>query len=236
MKNRIYVIAAIAVAISLLGTSGFYALNAHKWRSRVVQKNNMINKMASELSRAREEKDKIAKANEKLQADSISYLAINSKLNNEKDQMSKRLESAQKIVETREANLQRAQQKLTNIEKNAAAEKKARDEKLAKEKRALEKKVLKSASTIRKERGLYHYNLGVAYAQAKFSNEAIEEYEKAIKFDPSNADAYYNLGLLYETVDANPEKAIANYRKYLEIGPDPEDIDEVNARIKRMGG
>ncbi|MCX5665633.1 MAG: tetratricopeptide repeat protein [Candidatus Omnitrophica bacterium] len=236
MKNKVYIIAIAILAAILLLVSIFFILHANKLKSRISQSVNMIQKVESELSRAREEKESMAKSNEKLQSDSVSYLAINSKLTSEKDEIDKKLQGAQKIIETKEANLQRVQQRLTDIEKRVNAEKKEQDEKLAKEKKALEKKVIKTAVAIKNERGVYHYNLGVAYAQAKLYGEAIEEYEKSIKFDPDNADTYYNLGVLYETVEADTEKAIANYRRYLELNPAPEDIDEIRGRIKRLGG
>ncbi len=236
MKNKAYVIAIAALAAILALASIFFILHANKLKSQISQNKNAIRNIESELSRAREEKENITKANEKLQADSVSYLAINSKLGDEKEELKTRLDKVQKTIDTKEANLQRVQQRLDEIEKAAAANKKAEDEKLAKDKKVLEKKVLKTASAIKKERGVYHYNLGVAYAQAKFYGEAIEEYEKSIKFAPENADTYYNLGVLYETVEADTEKAIANYRRYLELNPAPEDIDEIRERIKRLGG
>jgi tetratricopeptide (TPR) repeat protein len=39
---------------------------------------------------------------------------------------------------------------------------------------------------LKQERVLYHYNLGVAYSQAKFYDEAIDEYEKSLKFNANN--------------------------------------------------
>ena len=236
MKNKVYIIVIAALAAILTLAVIFFTLHSNKLKDRISQNNNMIRKIESELSRAREEKEDMSKSNEKLQSDSVSYLAINSKLNGEKEEMGKRLEGAQKIIDTKESNLQRVRQRLVEIEKKVKAEKRAQDEKLAKEKKVLEKKVLKSATAIKKERGVYHYNLGVAYAQAKLYDEAVAEYKMSLEFDPNNADACYNLGILYETMGDDPEKAVENYRKYLTLNPDPEDIDEIKERIKKLGG
>lgn len=236
MKNRLYLIATIALAIILIILSVYFIIHSNKLKNQIGQTNSLLQKIESELSSTIEEKDRISKANEKLQADSLSYLAINAKLSDEKEQLNKKLENAQRILETKEANLQRAQRRLAEIEKMAVSAKTHQDEKLAREKRALEKKIIKSAKEIKKERSLYHYNLGVAYAQAKLYSEAIEEYEKSTKFDPQNSDTYYNLGVLYETIEADAEKAIENFRKYLELNPAPEDVDDVRERIKRLGG
>ncbi len=236
MKNKIYLIIIIVLIAIFALTSISFILHADRLKKRINQNVNMMVKVESELARAREEKEGMSKANEKLQADSISYLSINSKLNNEKEAMEKRLKGAQKVIETKEANLQRVQQRLDGIEKRAVIENNARNEKLAKEKRALEKKILKSATAIKRERGAYHYNLGVAYAQAKLYDDAVVEYEKSLEFDPENGDAYYNLGILYEETEGDPERAIKSYKNYLSLNPAAEDFDEIQERINRLGG
>lgn len=47
-------------------------------------------------------------------------------------------------------------------------------------------------------------------------DEAIGEFQKAIKLNPKNPDIYYNLGLLYETKNMKPE-AKQMYTKALEL-------------------
>lgn len=236
MKDKIYLIITIVLVIILIIASAFFVLHANKLNNQINQNKAIIQKMESELVNTREEKEGIAKTNEKLQADSVSYLSINTKLNDEKEELDKKLRGAQKIIDNKEANLQRVQSRLEEIEKRASAARKIQDEKLAREKKALEKKVIKTAAAIKKERGVYHYNLGVAYAQAKLYDEAITEYEKSLEFDPDNADACYNLGMLYEAAESDLEKAVINYKKYLELNPTAEDTDEVHSRIKKLGG
>jgi len=236
MKDKVYIIVIAVLAAILVLASIFFILHANKLKDQIGQDRNVIQNVESELLRAREEKENVTKTADKLRADSVSYLAINSKLGEEKEDLKKRLEKVQKTIDTKEAKLQRVQQRLDEIEKAAATSKRAQDEKLVREKKALERKVIKTSVAIKKERGIYHYNLGVAYAQAKLYSEAIEEYEKSIESNPDNADAYYNLGVLYETVEADTEKAIENYEKYLALNPAPEDVDEIRERIKRLGG
>jgi tetratricopeptide (TPR) repeat protein len=89
--------------------------------------------------------------------------------------------------------------------------------------------------TLNKERSIYHYNLAVSFTQAELYDDAIEAYEKSLKFNPDNADAYYNLGLLYANIRNNPEKAIEEYRAYLKLKPDAPDRDEVDAWIRQLG-
>ncbi|MDP3791095.1 MAG: tetratricopeptide repeat protein [Candidatus Omnitrophota bacterium] len=234
MKDKTFLIVAAGIIIVLSILCAVFVLNTYNLKNKVAQSNSIIGKIESELGRVREEKEEIARKSEKLSSDAVSYLAINTKLAEEKDQLNKKLEGAQKIIEAKEADLQRSQQRLKDIEKEAVTAKKAKDDKLAREKRSLEKKIIATSAAIKKERALYHYNLGVAYAQAKLYDEAIEEYEKSLEFDSDNADAHYNLGILYETITSDAERAMSHYKKYLEINPRAEDIDEVAGRINRL--
>ena len=50
-------------------------------------------------------------------------------------------------------------------------------------------------------------------------DEAIDEFNKALKINPGIAEAYYNLGLIYENKN-QPEQACAMYEKALAINPE----------------
>jgi tetratricopeptide (TPR) repeat protein len=50
----------------------------------------------------------------------------------------------------------------------------------------------------------------------------------------NNADAHYNLGLLYKDVKQDPDKAIMHLSKYLELKPDAEDKEEVQGWIEKL--
>ena len=76
----------------------------------------------------------------------------------------------------------------------------------------------------------------MAYTQANLYDEAIEAYEKSLTFDQNNAEAHYNLGLLYDKVKTDPEKAVLHYKKYLELKPDAEDKEEIETWIQQLSG
>lgn len=60
-------------------------------------------------------------------------------------------------------------------------------------------------------------HLAVVYrVQGKFT-QAKEMLEAAIATDPYYANAYYNLGILYELYLQKPEKALENYQLYLDL-------------------
>jgi tetratricopeptide (TPR) repeat protein len=79
-----------------------------------------------------------------------------------------------------------------------------------------------------KDRG--HYNLGLAYQNRKMMDEAIEQYEAAIKIRPGVSEAHelgliikdkshYNLGLIYQEMGLL-EEALEHYETAIKINPD----------------
>lgn len=78
---------------------------------------------------------------------------------------------------------------------------------------------------------LLYYNLGLNYTLAVDFDAAIQTFEKAIKFQPNDAESYYNLGLLYSTYRQNPKQAIKYYKKYLELVPSGLKAGEVRERL-----
>ena len=60
------------------------------------------------------------------------------------------------------------------------------------------------------------------YDQGRFG-EAVESYQKAVKLEPSFADAHYNLGnALKQTGDL--KKAIESYRAPIAINPNDAEV------------
>ncbi|MCX5686545.1 MAG: tetratricopeptide repeat protein [Candidatus Omnitrophica bacterium] len=186
------------------------------------------------LQEARAEKDDIAKENEKLSSDAASYLAINTKLQNEKEILNKAVDDAKKTLESKEANLQRLKTNLEALEKKMAKEMPEKESKMAEESKSLRKKIDSLDRKLKKERSTYYYNLGVAYTQAKYYEEAIRAYESSLKFDPNNADAHYNLALAYDTIRDDRQRAIYHYRAYLKLRPQAPDRDEIKAAITNL--
>jgi tetratricopeptide (TPR) repeat protein len=68
-------------------------------------------------------------------------------------------------------------------------------------------------------------------SQGRFT-DAEEVYRKAIKADPSYANAYYNLGLLYEECLKDNQKAVDAFEKHIDLRG--ERYIEVQERIKRL--
>jgi tetratricopeptide (TPR) repeat protein len=93
-----------------------------------------------------------------------------------------------------------------------------------------------------------HYELGVMYHERVFDSldQAIAEYEKAVKLKPDYAEAHYNLALSYHTkaklgTDDKVlyKKALAEYKLYLKYSPQgnlaakaKQNIKAVEARLR----
>jgi tetratricopeptide (TPR) repeat protein len=93
-----------------------------------------------------------------------------------------------------------------------------------------------------------HYELGVMYHDRVFESldQAIAEYEQAVKLKPDYAEAHFRLALSYHTkaklgTDDKVlyRKALAEYKHYLKLSPQGEwaamarqNIKAVEARLK----
>lgn len=88
-----------------------------------------------------------------------------------------------------------------------------------------------------------HYELGVMYHERVFESldQAIAEYEKAVKAKPDYAEAHYNLALSYHTKaklgtddKALYRKAVGEYKLYLKYSPQGELADKAKQNIRAL--
>jgi tetratricopeptide (TPR) repeat protein len=66
---------------------------------------------------------------------------------------------------------------------------------------------------------LAHYNWAVALARVGRLQEAVGQYERALRIEPHNAEAHHNLGLALKQMGKDPEAA-EQYEEALRIKPD----------------
>jgi len=85
-----------------------------------------------------------------------------------------------------------------------------------------------------KDRRDMHYNVAVVYTREGRFEEAKEEYLKALKLDPNDADVHYNLGVLYDDYLDDKESAALHYRKYLLLKPHAADVDQVKDWLMKI--
>ena len=88
-----------------------------------------------------------------------------------------------------------------------------------------------------------HYELGVMYHERVFESldQAIAEYEKAVKLKPDYAEAHFNLALSYHTkaklgTDDKVlyRKALAEYKLYLKYSPQGDLAAKAKQNIKAV--
>ncbi len=72
---------------------------------------------------------------------------------------------------------------------------------------------------------------GVYYSLQKKYAKAIEQTKTAVDLDPGNAEAHYNLGLLYERTDAL-EEAVQHARRAYDLG---YPLDGLKNKLRRRG-
>jgi tetratricopeptide (TPR) repeat protein len=78
-----------------------------------------------------------------------------------------------------------------------------------------------------------HVEKGFDYFQQEKWDEAIAEFQEAIRLDPEFGDAYWGLGYIYVN-EGEFEKAIEALEKYLQLEPDASDRAQVEAHIQQM--
>jgi tetratricopeptide (TPR) repeat protein len=72
-----------------------------------------------------------------------------------------------------------------------------------------------------------HLALGNWYYDNGQIEGAVEEYHKILEFDDHNVDAHLNLGIIYDDLLNDNEKAAEHYKQYLELqGPRQDEVRE----------
>jgi 4-amino-4-deoxy-L-arabinose transferase-like glycosyltransferase len=82
------------------------------------------------------------------------------------------------------------------------------------------------------DRFIAHYNLGNKYRQLERFEDAIAEYEASIAQNPEYISAQHNLALLCERLPGHRERAVAAWKRVLELGNRARDAAYVE-RAKR---
>lgn len=80
-----------------------------------------------------------------------------------------------------------------------------------------------------------YYNTGYEAFRTEEYDTAIENLEKAFKYDPSNGEALYNLAQAYNRSGAT-DKAVETYKQVIELFPDTEKARKSENYIKELEG
>lgn len=91
--------------------------------------------------------------------------------------------------------------------------------------------VEKENQTLRKQAADMHYNLGVILTEMRKVRPAIAEYQKVFEIRPDDAEAHYNIAILYDQELEDPLKALEHYRAYMKLRPNAPDSQIVHKWI-----
>jgi len=227
-KGIIFTLAIAALGLLVL----IFFMKNQRLSEDLNQSKLLAQKMQEEIRRLEIEQAKAKEESQKFKTDAVSYISLNTELQGKKEAAENKLKVAMALIKKKERELKTYHSKLSQLNDKLVQAKQDVDADITKQKDELQQKVDTLEASLKKERGIYHYNLAVAYTHAKFYDEAIIEYTKSLEFNPDNAEAHYNLGLIYSNARFNQEKTVAHYKKYLELKPDAYDKDEVKDWIK----
>ena len=82
-----------------------------------------------------------------------------------------------------------------------------------------------------KDLGDTHYNMGVLFVKGEDYPRAVKEFEKVVELRPDDADAFYNLGLIFAEHLPDRKKAMTYFHKYLDANPHAQDASFVKQYI-----
>lgn len=234
IKENKGLLIGIGAGLALAVLSAYFLIKTQSLNVQVKAAAETTKQLKDELQRVQSEKEKLAKENEKAQADAVSVLSLNTDLENKNSALAVKLQDIQTKLETKNEELKAKKAQLDKLSAEKPKSQGPEYDKLLKEKQGLADKIETLQSDLNKERAVFHYNLGVAYSQAKLYDEAIEAYEKSLSYNPDNAEAYYNLGVLYNEYRYDADKAKDDFIKYLELNPGAEDKEEVQKLIDKL--
>jgi tetratricopeptide (TPR) repeat protein len=240
MKRVIVITAIVIVVVVIVGYVGLY-VKLSNYRTQFIHSQDLLLTLQEEIGKLRDDKGQLLKKNESLEANITSYVALNSKLQAEVQKFTQALEEAQTIIERKEAALQRQVKEWEELEEAFLKEGgkelgnlAERYQNVQKEREAYRAQLSEQQKNCHAEQALCYYNLGVAYTQTQHYNEALDAYGRSLSFNPNNPEAHYNLGLIYDNIIHDSQKAIFHYRKYLSLAPESLDRQEVQGWIERL--
>jgi tetratricopeptide (TPR) repeat protein len=234
MLSKILIGISIILIIALAGGSiSLFSQNA-SLKNALNQTKKMANKLENDIASFNKDKETIAQEREKLQADATSYMAINTRVTQEKEKLAEALANARKTLETKEANVERLKNTIKKLEGEIGSREGGGQSDLEAEVKKLKKRIAELDKKAAQDKAVFYYNLGVAYTQAKYYEEAVDCYDKSLELDNTSADAHYNLGLIYGNIKSEPNKALQHYQAYLRLRPDAPDRGDVEGLISKL--
>ena len=94
-------------------------------------------------------------------------------------------------------------------------------------------KVNYQAALERQPQAVTFNRLSIVLMDLKDFQEALNQFEQAIKYAPRQADTYFNRGQLFKSL-GNTSAAIADFEKYLSLAPNPKYQDTIKTELANL--
>jgi tetratricopeptide (TPR) repeat protein len=78
------------------------------------------------------------------------------------------------------------------------------------------------------------YNLGIEALRKGEYGRAEQAFKQALALDPGDAQACYNLGVLYDNYLINKKEALKYYLRYVNTAPDAPDAEAVRSWVNEL--
>ena len=161
-------------------------------------KNQGLKQKAKEYQKAEEEKTNLEKERKTLKEAVDRLSAYNAELKTKQarlDNYNSQLEAKAKELYIKIQALEQAKKDYMSLSSASEA--------LNKERVTLKKQ----NEQLKNERAALYQELGVVYAQARLFDMAIDAYTKSLNINPNNAQAHYDIGILYKHSKDNSKNA-----------------------------
>lgn len=193
-------------------------------------------------------KDELKKEKDKSLADNKKLLDQMTEFSKDKERAVKELEEVKtSVLKERELSLvanddvQNLRQEVATLRKEGREQVSTLEKSFKKKQQMYETRILsleaqlsKSQKRFSTEAERYHYNLGVLYAQSKDYDTAIAEFKTTLGYNPRNASAHFNLGIIYDDYFKDKENAKYHYSTFLELSPVSDDAESVQEWLKGL--
>jgi tetratricopeptide (TPR) repeat protein len=230
----------VAVILLIVAAAGFilYTGEAEKNKFLRAEVSKTSEESQDEIKRLKAE---VKAAQEKDTGDKQKVLDQMTQYSKERDAAVKEAEGLKSRLAKEKAASQAANSDLTSLRDEILAMQRESQEGIVglaegfkKKKQSYESRILSLEAQLSKiknrftvEADRYHYNLGVLYTQNKDFEAAVKEFTASLGFNPRNALAHYNLGIIYDDYFKDKVKARLHYSSYLQLDPVSDDAEAV---------
>jgi tetratricopeptide (TPR) repeat protein len=159
----------------------------------------------------------------------------------EAEALKERLAKERSMSQAANGDLNSLRQELVSMQRESEQGIEGLAEGFKKKKQSYESRILSLEAQLSKiknrftlEADRYHYNLGVLYTQNKDFEAAVKEFTAALGFNPRNALAHYNLGIIYDDYFKDKVNARLHYSSYLQLDPVSDDAEAVKEWLANL--